>query len=200
MDSTKRAKVVSDPEVSSGLDEAVTGSDNGRDPTLARRGSGRRRKADDDDFICEVEKAPALVPDGDYDVRVDRLERWKFPGTPDAWKLTLRCSIFGGPYNGVVLPLRMPWHWPARWSSKLGETIKLATGGSIPKRSSRISLKRLFVGRVFRAQVRTLISPRRDRFGKPLLDQSGATIEKSRESIIDHFIETLAGTPDDYLL
>lgn len=168
-------------------------------PARFRRGQ-TPRPTDDDDFIAEVEKPPALIPDGIYDVLIDRLEKWKFPGSPDAWKITFHCRVFGGPYNNTVVVYRIPWHWPVRWGSKLGDVIRLAAGGSIPRRASRISLKRLFAGRLFRAQVRTLVSPRRDRFGKPVVGQDGQIIEKCRASVVDQFLEALTEAPNDYLL
>lgn len=180
---------------------ATMQTENGRPPTAARLRRGQKpRQVDDEDFVCEVEEAPALVPEGQYDVMVDRLERWKFPGSPDAQKITVYCRVFGGPHNNTILLYRMPWHWPVKWGSKLGDVIRLAAGGSIPRRASRISLKRLFVGRLFRAQVRTLISPRRDRFGKPLPGQDGQNIEKCRTSVVDQFLEALTGVPSDYIL
>lgn len=176
-------------------------TENGGPPASVKLRRGQKsRPTDDDELVCEVEQAPALVPDGCYDVMVDRLERWKFPGSPDAWKITFHCRVFGGPHNGTILVYRIPWHWPVKWGSKLGDTIRLAAGGSIPRRSSRISLKRLFVGRLFRAQVRTLISPRRDRFGKPVVGQDGQIIEKCRASVVDQFLEALTGVPSDYIL
>lgn len=168
-------------------------------PARPRRGQ-KPRPADDEDFICEVEQAPALVPDGCYDVRVDRLEQWKFPGSPDALKITFHCRVFGGPYNNTTLLYRIPLHRPIKWGSKLGDMIRLAAGGSIPRCSSRISPKRLFVGRIFRVQVRTLISPRRDGLGKLLVGQDGQKIEKCRASVVDQFLEALTGVPSDFIL
>lgn len=190
-----------DTPIAPGVITANAQTENGSPPTAARLRRGQKpRQTDDDDFICEVEQAPALVPEGQYDVRVDRLERWKFPSSLDAWKLTFHCRVFGGPYNNVILLYRIPWHWPATWGSKLGDVIRLAAGGSIPRRSSRISLKRLFTGRLFRAQVRTLVSPRRDRFGRPVVGQDGQIIEKCRASVVDQFLEALTEAPSDYLL
>jgi hypothetical protein len=158
------------------------------------------RSEDDEDFICEIEQAPALVPEGHYEVIVNRLERWQFPGSPDALKITFHCLVVDGPYNKTILTYRIPYHWPITWGSKLGDMVRIATEGNIPRRTSKISLKRLFVGRLFSVQVRCLISPRRDRFGKPLVGQDGQNIEKCRESVIDQFIKALTGVPSDYIL
>ena len=175
------------------------------DPTSIDNGSRPRRtrpeKEEREEFVVSVEAPPSLVePPGTYQVCVKRLERWFFKGSKDAPKITLHCVVVDGPHTGATLPMRMTCTVPIRRSSKLWETILVATYPETPKRISRISLKRLFVGRVFQAEIRTLVSPHRDKDGKPVRDGEGNTVERSRSSVIDRFLVALTGTPHDYLL
>jgi hypothetical protein len=170
-------------------------------PQRPRKGKPTADEADE--FVAGIEGQPALVDNGVYDVTVKRLERWEFPrGKKDERqpKITFHCVIVGGKFNGEELPMRMNFDLPIRRGRKLWDTIKVATCGAEPKKVSRISLRRLFIGRVFRAEVRILESPQRQEDWAPVLGPDKKPVIKCRSSVIDHFIEAQTGPPDDYLL
>jgi hypothetical protein len=179
-----------------------TGSDNGSGRSRPHR-PRRPKKEEQDEFLVSVDGPPAQVDDGRYQVLVKKLERWEFHRgrkNERQMKLTFWCTIATeGKHFGKELPLRMNLDLPIRRHSNLWKTICVAVGDK-PKRVSRLSLKRLFVGRIFNAEVRTLISPERDANWKPVTDQRGNPVEKERSSIIDHFISAETGPPNDYLL
>lgn len=156
-----------------------------------------------DEFDAAIEAPPEIVEPGIYDVKVERLERWEFyrgkKGERQP-KITFWCVLFGGQCNGIKLPMRMNFDVPIRRSSKLWETITVATFPDVPRRVSRISLKKLFIGRLFRAEVRILVSPYRDKGWKPILGNDGQSKERARASVIDCFVEALTGHNNDYLL
>jgi len=164
---------------------------------------GKKKLETPDTFDVDVEAAPEMVDPGIYDVKVERLERWEFfrgkKGERQP-KITLWCVIYGGQFNGIKLPMRMNYDVPIRRGSKLCETITVATFPDVPKRASRISLRKLFTERVFKAEVRTLISPYRDKNWKPILGNDDKPKEKARTSIVDCLLEAMTGPKHDYLL
>lgn len=174
-------------------------------PQRPRKGKPKGDESGDesDDFVAAIEAPPEIVEPGIYDVKVERLERWEFyrgkKGERQP-KITFWCVLFGGQCNGIKLPMRMNFDVPIRRSSKLWETITVATFPDVPRRVSRISLKKLFIGRLFRAEVRILVSPYRDKGWKPILGNDGQSKERARASVIDCFVEALTGYNNDYLL
>lgn len=187
-------------------DAGTAGRFNGNGAGVAGQGRPQRPrkvKSEADEFVADIEGPPALVDNGVYEVKVKRLERWEFPRGKKGErqpKITFHCVIFGGPFNNTELVMRMNYDLPIRRSSKIWETITIATRGYHPTRASRISLRRLFLNRVFRAEVKTLESPHRQRNWAPVLGQDDKPVIRCRASVIDHFIEACTGPDNDYLL
>lgn len=206
MANERRFVTLEDPESRVTVQPALD-SDNGSRGSKPRRPRGNAKKnheaGSDPLDDTKIEAAPAIIEPGVYDVKVERLERWVFPrGRKDERqpKITFRCVVYGGQFNGDKLPMRMNFDLPIRRGSKLWETILVATFPEKPSRISRISLRRLFEGRVFQAEVRTLVSPYRDKTWKPICGEDEQPRERGRTSVIDHFISAQTGPPDGYLL